>query len=119
MISHAEALGTITDDMVRRRAVEIAKGDGRAEANAADREAALTDLMSTGNEAPVAPELDSPDVENITEWDTPPEAMGGKAPTVGADDDSSIAEELINEGLDEADHDQRYAAAEENPPEEA
>ena len=43
-------------------------------------------------------------------WDEPPEATGHEATTVHRKDETSIAEELINEGTDEADRERRIAA---------
>lgn len=57
-----------------------------------------------------APEL-PPKAENLTEWDNPPQSYGGAALKVPMEDEVGAAEELVNEGLDEADRNQRMAAA--------
>jgi len=49
--------------------------------------------------------------EKLTEWDQPPGSSGGPAPTVQPDDEAGLDEELVNEGVEEADRDQRIAAA--------
>jgi len=57
-----------------------------------------------------APELSS-ETKELVEWDQPPEATGHAAPKVLPDDETSIAEQLVEEGTDEADRDRRIAAA--------
>jgi len=57
-----------------------------------------------------APEVD-PKTENLTEWDEPPAAAGASAPTAPLEDEASVAEELVEEGIDEADREQRLASA--------
>jgi len=57
-----------------------------------------------------APEVE-PKTESLTEWDTPVEASGVSAPKVPMEDETSVAEQLVEEGLDEADRDQRLASA--------
>jgi hypothetical protein len=103
--------------MVADRARELALADGRQEPNDKDFFAARQELLPTGLE-PAAPELDSPDVENVTEWDTAPAESGREAPQVLPEDEANIAEELVAEGLEEADHATRVEAARTNPPEE-
>ncbi len=56
------------------------------------------------------PELD-PQTENLTAWDEAPSAAGTAAPRVVPDDETSVAEQLVNEGTDEAERDRRLAAA--------
>jgi hypothetical protein len=113
----AEGLGTVTPELVEERARELALADGRTEANAGDRHAAHRELVPDSTE-PIAPELDSPELENLTEWDTAPEEKGFAAPTVLPEDEANIAETLVQEGLDEADHTSRVEAAHTFPPEE-
>ncbi len=49
--------------------------------------------------------------EAITEWDTPPTAAGAPAARAGMEDEATISETLTEEGVEEADRDQRLAAA--------
>jgi hypothetical protein len=58
----------------------------------------------------IAPELDERTVE-LTEWDEPPGSTGTAAPKSQLEDEVSAGEQLIEEGLDEADRDQRLAAS--------
>jgi hypothetical protein len=71
------------------------------------------DLESAADEAPTeirAPEL-SEKTKELIAWDEPPDATGHEVPTVKPEDETSIAEQLINEGTDEADRERRIAAA--------
>lgn len=117
IVSGAQGLGTVTPEMVEDRARELALADGRTEPNEGDRQAAQAELVPETLE-PVAPELDSPELENMTEWDTAPEEKGFAAPTVRPEDEANIAETLVQEGLEEADHTSRVEAAQTFPPEE-
>jgi len=112
-----EGIGPVTLEMVQERALELAKADGRREPNDKDRFTAREELLGAGQE-PLPPEAAEPAVENLTSWDEPPEASGSRAPQVLPEDDANIPKRLVEEGLEEADHDQRVTAAEENPPEE-
>jgi hypothetical protein len=56
-----------------------------------------------------APEVDSK-TENLTEWDQPATDPSGAVPKVPLEDEAPAAEELVEEGMDEADREQRIAA---------
>ncbi len=74
------------------------------------------EIQNAADETPT--EMKSPEVnaqtEELTVWDEPPGATGLEAPRVLPEDENSIAEELVNEGSDEADREQRLAAADED-----
>lgn len=57
-----------------------------------------------------APEL-SEETKELTEWNEPPTASGTEVPKVRPDDETSIAEQLVYEGTDEAERERRIAAA--------
>jgi hypothetical protein len=57
-----------------------------------------------------APEVDRK-TEDLKEWDEPPTATGVSAPKVPMEDETSVSEELIEEGMEEADREQRIASA--------
>jgi len=52
-----------------------------------------------------------PGVEELTEWDTPIGAAGESAPRVLPEDETPPAEILVQGGIEEADREQRMAAA--------
>lgn len=110
-------LGVPSPENVEQRAQELAKIDGRTEANESDLASATAELLGTGVHD-VPPETGSSETESLTGW-TAPSTLGTQAARVLPEDDANIAEILIEEGLEEADHDQRLSAARENPPEEA
>jgi hypothetical protein len=98
-----EGLGTVTAQMIDERAHEIARSDGRAEANDLDRTRAREHLTgsTSGSEHPST--VGEPD----RDWYTPLGSSGEKAPTVSPEDDENIPEKLVEEGVEEADHDTR------------
>lgn len=57
-----------------------------------------------------APEVDARTSE-VTTWDDPPASHGGSAPKVPPDDEATVGAELVDEGIDVADSEQRVAAA--------
>ena len=105
-----EGIGEISRDQIEDRAAELARMEARDEVNDADRARAAEELQ--GPKDPSAPETGSPDVEEIVTWDEPVEARGEQAPRIGLEDEASVAEQLVEEGVDEADHDRRVAASE-------
>lgn len=68
-------------------------------------EAASEERVTPSN----APEVDSK-TENLTEWDQPSSASAGSAPKTPFEDETAIAKQLIEEGMDEADREQRIAS---------
>jgi hypothetical protein len=99
-----EGIGTVTPEMLEERAREIARADGRGEANDLDRTHAREELIG-GTEKPAA------DQGPAEDWYTPRGSSGEKASTVRPEDVENIPEKLIQEGIDEADHEQRASSA--------
>ncbi len=58
----------------------------------------------------VEPEV-VPGTENMIEWDEAPASSGHAAPKVPMEDETAPGERLVYEGLEEADREQRVAAA--------
>jgi hypothetical protein len=108
---HERGGGAAAPDEVTldERARELAEIDGREEPNKKDFTDARAELLTTGS-APAAPEAG--ELESLTAWDTPLTAAGGQAPEFTPDDETSIAQKLVEEGLEEADHDRRLTASE-------
>ena len=98
-----EGLGTVTPQMIEERARESARSDGRAQPNDLDRTRAREELTgaTSGSEKPPTRE------EPGRDWEMPLVSSGEKVPTVRPEDEENIPEKLIQEGIDEADHDQR------------
>jgi hypothetical protein len=70
----------------------------------------LQDAAEETRGASLPAELSSETTE-LVEWDQPPDASGVAAPKATPEDESSAGEILVNEGLEEADRDQRIASA--------
>jgi hypothetical protein len=105
---HSRGLGTITEDMVRERARELAITNGRSpdHLSEADLAQAKRELV----EAPLAPEApEGAAAEALPEserWDPNRGSMGRKAPVYPAHDEQTDVEKLVEEGVEEAEHDQ-------------
>lgn len=103
---HGAGVGELSETDLERRALEIAHMDGRPVANAADRAHARDELIHSG--PPPAPEGD----ETVRLWSEAESSVGHQAPRIGPEDEISPVEQLINEGLEEAERDQRLSASE-------
>ncbi len=117
MAINSTGVGTVTPEMVEARAVELALINGRTakDVSVLDREQAEREL--TGG-----PELDpneaaleaAPESER---WDPVPRSTGRIVPVTAEDgedeDGRSLGEKLIEEGVQEAEHDQMLKAARE------
>ena len=78
-----------------------------------DEEVDLEAIQAASDETPTdltPPEL-SAQTKDLTEWDELPSASGMVAHKVLPEDAMSVAEQLVDEGADEADRQQRLAAA--------
>src|SRR5262249_11476210 len=93
----------VTQQMIEQRAHQIARSDGRNRPNDLDRSSAREELTGAGSGSERLPTREEPG----RNWEMPLVSTGEKAPTVGPEDDQSVTEELIQEGVEEADHDQR------------
>jgi Protein of unknown function (DUF2934) len=113
IIQHGAGLGTVTPEMVQRRAREIALSDGRNgnEVTSADWEQAKRELIGAGNDP--AAETDVEEASSTAGWDPAPPSIGHRAETQEVDDEQSVAEQLFQEGVEEADHDERVQSGRE------
>jgi hypothetical protein len=108
-------LGTATEDMVRKRAGEIAVINGRSKNNIlkSDWDQARRELTGREGLAPA-----SSKAENLPEdkrWDPVPGSEGRRGePTVPAHDEQTVAEKLVEEGVADAEHDQMTQATRES-----
>ena len=115
MIINSTGIGTVTRKMVRERATELALINGRSakDVSATDWEQAKRELTGEPDIDPKEAVLESaPESER---WDPLPGSTGHIVPVTsidGEDDDGrSMGEKLINEGMQEAEHDQMIEAA--------
>ncbi len=115
MTENSAGIGTVTRAMVRERAVELALINGRTalEVSQSDWEQAKRELTGEPNTEPNEAVLDAaPESER---WDPVHGSTGHKVPVASNEDEDdegrSDSERLVEEGIAEAEHDQRLQAA--------
>lgn len=111
---HGRGIGTVTKEMVMKRAREIAVINGRTTTNVLDSDVDEAQRELEGedemNPQPTA-------AENLTEdqrWEPVAGSQGRKAPTYPASDEQTVAEKLYDEGVADAEHDQEIQATRED-----
>ncbi len=110
----ARGLGTVTEEMVRQRAQEIALISGRSEHQVLDSDLDQARRELTGEER-VVPE--TPAAENVPEaqrWDPVPGTSGDRVPAVPTSDEQTFSEKLVEEGVEDAELDQSVQATRES-----
>src|ERR1700677_1701795 len=108
IISHDEGMGLPTTDLVRQRAVEIAKIDGRNAYKHKDWEEAKLELH--GSIIPLN-EDEEEISESFSERDMVPGSLGHHTENSALEDAGNVVEELVSEGMEEAVHDQMLEAS--------
>jgi hypothetical protein len=115
LIINSTGVGTVTNKMVRERAVELAVIDGRTaqEVSKSDWEQAKRELTGGSDMDPKEALLETaPESER---WDSMPGSTGHivTVPSIDGEDDEgrSVNERLVEEGMLEAEHDQMLQAA--------
>jgi hypothetical protein len=102
---NGRGLGTVTEEMVQQRAAELALINGRPPGQILDSDIDEARRELTGRETLVPT---PPPAEELTEdqrWQPVAESMGNKAPTMPAPDEQTFAEELVEEGVEDAEQD--------------
>src|SRR5687767_4699819 len=111
-----ELSGTGTGEMsaadVERRAAELARTEGRDHVTERDRIRARDELNGPVR-APLPPEAAEPEIESLVSWDEPAGSTGRRIVQQPDTDEPTIAEQLVEEGIQEADHQQRVLAVNE------
>ncbi|MHA3773714.1 hypothetical protein ACXR0O_19450 [Verrucomicrobiota bacterium sgz303538] len=108
ILSHSEGLGTPDAEMVRRRAMEIALINGRKEFTNEDYRLAKIELHGHGPNGHLSNEWAAEMM--YSEADMLVVDVGRHTENLGMEDDGNVIEELIEEGLNEALHEQMLAA---------
>ena len=106
-------LGQASQTDIEIRAAELAHSDGRPKATASDLEQAEAELAGGATSAKA--QGGQSDVIDLTAWDDPLDQSGHRVAGSENEDDRSIGEQLIEDGVEEADHDIRTAATEVPP----
>ncbi len=109
IIQHSQGLGVPSTEMVRQRAFELARIDGRAEYNERDWHEAKRELH--GGHETLANDGAEVMTAMVSEHDMVTSDMGHRVETFGPDGADSMGEELIAEGMEEAVHEQMLASA--------
>src|SRR5476651_1666542 len=114
LTGNSAGIGTVTRDMVRTRAAELAVIDGRS-----PKGATISDFAQAKRELTGEPDLDPKEtiLESAPEserWDPLPGSTGHKAPVTASEDEDdegrSDNERLVEEGIAGAEHDQMLKA---------
>ena len=115
LIINSTGVGTVTPEMVRKRAIEMAEIDGRSA-----QEVSISDLEQAERELTGGTDMDANEtaMESAPEserWDPLPGSTGVTVPVTSIDDDDDegrgVSERLVDEGMLEAEHDQMVEAA--------
>jgi len=115
LTENSVGLGTVTRKMVRERAVELAVINGRSaqEATRADWDQARLEL--SGGPDPDSDEAALEAAPEADRWDPVHGSVGSKVPAPSGEDEDdegrSDTEQLVEEGIANAEHDLRLEAA--------
>jgi len=105
-----EGIGTVTKEMVMKRAREIAVINGRSQNNVIDSDVDQAQRELEGEDEINPPLTAAEGVPEDKRWDPVPGSEGNKAPTTPAPDEQTVAEKLYDEGVADAEHDQEIEA---------
>ena len=106
-------LGTVTEEMVRQRARELAVINGRTAEQVLDSDLGEARRELTGEERLTPKPTLAEQLPEESRWVSVPESSGHEAPKVSPPDEQAAAEELVEEGVEEAEHDQMIRAVRE------
>jgi hypothetical protein len=114
ILFHAEGLGETTVEAIVTRARELADIEGRAEPTKDDFARARAEL--SGTTLPVDGPDDVESMDSLSRDPSDPLAQRGKQiPNYDGTDEEKAAERLVTEGVEEAQHDQMFAARRKKP----
>jgi hypothetical protein len=105
-------LGTVTREMVRKRARELALINGHEQVQDSDFEEAKRELTKEEHLTPEPTAAETLPEED--RWEPVGESVGKEAPKIAAPDEQTFAEKLVEEGVEDAEHDQMTRATRES-----
>jgi len=110
---NAAGLGVPSPEQVEQRAREIAVIQGRAasDVNDTDRQQARRELLG---EEPADAQDPEAMIASVTSWTEEPGTAGKQASTYLPQDEANIGERLVEEGMNEALHDEMLEARKKN-----
>lgn len=104
IVSHSEGLGTVTKQMIEDRAREVALIRGGTRPTKEDRLEARKELLRMRGIRDEADDLDE-ELESLDPSETPA-GHGHQASNVEPDDEEQVQRDLVEQGVEEADHEQ-------------
>lgn len=107
---HGNGIGAPSPEEVEKRAREIAMIDERNPEEFTDADWTQARHELSGEENNVPPEETPDNAEMTEEWSVIAGSKGHRIPRPGTEDDESVGQHLVIEGLDEATHDQMLEA---------
>jgi len=99
-------LGTVTEEMVRKRAAELAIINGRSSHDVLDSDLDEARRELTGKQRLTPEQEPAEELDEGERWDPVPGSTGSSAPTVPAPDEQTFAEKLVEEGVEDAEQEQ-------------
>jgi len=111
--NRGEGIGTVTEEMVRTRASEIAVINGRVKDKILDSDLEQARRELTGEERLNPPNTAEEQIPEDDRWGTSTNT-GSQVEAVPAPDEQTAAEKLVEEGIADADHDQEVEATRED-----
>jgi hypothetical protein len=108
---HGDGMGVASPDAVEKRAREIAMIAERDPNEFTDADWAQARRELLGTQATTAPEETEANAEVVEEWNVVASSTGHRAPR--GEDDESLGEQLVSDGIEEAVHDQMVEARKE------
>ena len=104
---HGTGIGGITDDEIRDRAIELAAINGRSAQGVTDDDLKQAREELLGQNLPAATSDDSESSGSLSrDPSDPPSLTGRQIPDREGPDEEQVAERLVAEGVEEANHEQ-------------
>jgi len=103
-------LGTVTEEMVQKRARELALIAGRPKGQVLDSDYKQAYRELTGQERLNPPPAAGETIPEENRWEAVGVSPRHRAPVVPAPDEQTFAEELVEEGVEDAEQDQMIEA---------
>jgi len=110
---HGNGVGAPSPDEVEKRAREIAMIDERNPDEFTDADWAQARRELLGAVLPMPPEETKQNADLAEEWEVVAKNTGHRAPRPGLDEEETLGEQLVTDGLEEAAHDQMLQARKE------
>jgi hypothetical protein len=114
ILCHASGLGTVTRDMVVQRAREIAMINGRPPNHYTRDDFMEAKRELTGEDPSFTEDGDDEPMNAITTWDEDPGSTGHEVEHTVPNDEQTVGERLVEEGMSEAEHDSMVEGAKVN-----